>query len=551
MHRVVRSPSWCRVRSLRRRPPLRTASRSTARDKVGATPGSDAGRSKRARSGVSQDGVAAVKIARGTSRSGKSVRSKGAAEAVAPQPADVVQTVVIRPSGRVISRRTDVRRAPIRHLPHHPVVPFTPPAWMLEECQVAPARAGEQSEILQLLAGLPTPPTRAEFHAAVDHPDHDSANRLVARLGGRIVGHAEVVPREIMIGSVAIHGAVIDRVAVLPECRGAGHGQRLVRAGEERMRQCGAVVALSRTRIAPSFHELGWSVLGRDCATPGRPTEILARLLEGQRREGTAVTMRQWRHVELPAILRIYAQNSRRFVGPIARDENYGRWLVSRGAFDSILVALVGQDRYELHESSARIVGYCIQSGNRVLEIVADPEFAGLEREILARVCAEAIENDRQEIVYESSACDPLHAAVAGGDGAVAQGDRMIVGRVYQPQRLLEALAPSVAARVAEAGIRETVELGLDAPSFRGSIIVAEAKGSVPREGTVHPGRIGRSYLRLSDDELARLLLGQCDPIEAVAAGRMEPSTQMAQKLAGQLFPRQPLWCPMWDDLPA
>jgi hypothetical protein len=31
----------------------------------------------------------------------------------------------------------------------------------------------------------------------------------------------------------------------------------------------------------------------------------------------------------------------------------------------------------------------------------------------------------------------------------------------------------------------------------------------------------------------------------------MEPSTQMAQKLAGQLFPRTPLWCPMWDDLPA
>jgi hypothetical protein len=25
----------------------------------------------------------------------------------------------------------------------------------------------------------------------------------------------------------------------------------------------------------------------------------------------------------------------------------------------------------------------------------------------------------------------------------------------------------------------------------------------------------------------------------------------MAQKLAGQLFPRTPLWCPIWDDLPA
>lgn len=550
MHRVNRSPSWCRVRSVRRRPPLQTASRSTARDKVKTTAVRETTRAKQVRSGASPDAVAAVKLARGNSRKPKSAQ-KARAKVTTARAVDLVQTVEIRPSGRVISRRNEVRRPPIHHLPHHPVVPYSPPAWMLEECQVAPARAGEQSEILQLLSGLPTPPTRAEFHAAVDHPDHDSANRLVARLGGRIVGHAEVAPREIMIGPVSIRGAVMDRVAVLPECRGAGHGQRLVKAGEERMRQCGAVVGISRTRIAPSFHELGWSVLGRDCATPGRPAEILAGLLEGPSRGGTAVTMRQWRHVELPAILRIYARNSQRFVGPIARDENYGRWLVSRGAFDSILVAIVGQDRYELHESNARIVGYCIQAGNRVLEIMADPEFVGLEREILARVCAEAIENDRQEIVYESSACDPLHAAVAGGDGAVTKGDRMIVGRVYQPQVLLEALAPSVAARVAEVGIRETVELGLDSPCFRGSIIVTEAKGSEPRQGTVHPGRIGRSYLRLSDDELARLLLGQCDPIEAVAAGRMEPSTQMAQKLAGQLFPRQPLWCPMWDDLPA
>ena len=415
---------------------------------------------------------------------------------------------------------------------------------------MSPARAGDQSEILQLLSGLPSPPSRAEFHAAVDHPEHDSANRLVARLAGRIVGHVEIVPRDLLIGSVAVRGAVIDRVAVLPECRGAGHGQRLVRAAEDRMRQMGAVAAFSRTRIAPSFHELGWSVLGRDPATPGRPTDIIARLLEGQSRIGESVTMRQWRHVELPAILRIYKQNASRFVGPLDRSENYCRWLVSRGAFDSIIVALVGQDRYELHESSARIVGYAIQSGTRVLEIMADPEFAGVEREILARVCAEAIENDRQEITYESSVGDPLHEAVAGGASLVQGGDRMIVAKVFQPLDLLMALAPQVAARVMEADIRETVELGLDAPSFRGSIIVAEGKGS-DCQATVHPGRVGRSYLKLADSELARLLLGQCDPVEAVAAGRMEPSTQMAQKLAGQLFPRQPLWCPMWDDLPA
>jgi len=481
---------------------------------------------------------------------------KKAKKARKPAAVKTVHTIEIRPAGTVVSRRPLAKRAAIRHLPEHPILPLKPPSWMLEECHVAPARAGDQSEILQLLSGLPTAPSKAEFHAAVDHPDHDSANRLVARLAGRIVGHVEVMPRSVLVDGVPMQAAAIDRVAVLPECRGAGHGQRLVRAAEDRMRQIGAWIGFSRTRIAPSFHELGWAVLGRDSATPGRPTEILARLLEGPQRAGETVTMRQWRHVELPAILRIYKQNASRFIGPIDRSEAYSRWLISRSSFDSIIVALMGQDRYDLHETTARIVGYAIQSGNRVLELMADPEFPGLEREILARVCAEAIENDRQEIVYESCASDPLHAAVAGGDtgmsaaGPCNAGDRMIVAKLYRPLEVLQALAPAVAKRVAEAGIRETVELGLDSPNFRGSIIVAEPKGGEAK-ATVHAGRVGRSYLRLSADELARLLLGQCDPHEAVAAGRMEPSTQVAQKLAAQLFPRTPLWCPMWDDLPA
>lgn len=504
------------------RSPQRSAGRAAAR----ATSGHSAGQLVRAVKGA---------------KKAKAVRSKA------------VATVDIRPAGTVVSRRTQTKRPAIHHLPEHPILPLKPPSWMLEECRVAPARAGDQSEILQLLSGLPAAPSKAEFHAAVDHPDHDAANRLVARLAGRIVGHVEVMPRTVLLDGVPLSAATIDRVAVLPECRGAGHGQRLVQAAEDRMQQIGAWVGFSRTKIAPSFHELGWSVLGRDCATPGRPTEILARLLEGPQRAGETVTMRQWRHVELPAILRIYKQNASRFVGPVDRNEAYSRWLISRAAFDSIIVALVGQDRYDLHETTARIVGYAIQSGNRVLELMADPEFPGLEREILARVCAEAVENDRQEILYEAGASDPLHAAVTGGEpGAtpVQGGDRMIVAKLFRPQETLEALLPLVAQRVVDAGLRETVELGLEAPNFRGSIIVTEPRAGEAK-ATVQSGRVGRSYLRLSADELARLVLGQCDPQEAVAAGRMEPSTQVALKLAAQLFPRLPLWCPMWDDLPA
>ena len=481
-------------------------------------------------------------------RSATALRKKSSGGSRAKKSAGkAVHTVEVRPAGTVVMKRPLVKpkREAVFHVPHQEAKPWKPPAWMLEQCHVAPARAGDQNEILQLLSGLPQPPSKAEFHAAVDHPDHDSANRLVARLAGRIVGHVEVMPRSMLVGETAISAAVIDRLAVLPECRGAGHGQQLVRAAEDRMREIGACVAFSRTRIAPSFHELGWSVLGRDCATPGRPTDILARLLEGPQRSGETVTMRQWRHVELPAILRIYKQNASRFVGPQDRSENYSRWLVSRAAFDSIIVALIGQDRYDLHETTARIVGYAIQSGNRVLELLADPEFPGLDRDILARVCAEAIENDRQEIVYEASAADPLHQAVVLGGMGVQPGDRMIVAKVFKPLELLTTVAPNAAARVAAAGIRETVELGLESADFRGSIVIADGKA------TVQAGRVGRSYLRIAEDELARLLLNQCDPVEAAAAGRMEASTQMALKLAGQLFPRMPLWCPMWDDLPA
>ena len=72
--------------------------------------------------------------------------------------------------------------------------------------------------------------------------------------------HIEISPRTIMIGATPVKAAALDRVAILPECRGAGHGQRLVQAAEQSARA--GFAAFSRTRIAQSFHDLGWSVLG-------------------------------------------------------------------------------------------------------------------------------------------------------------------------------------------------------------------------------------------------------------------------------------------------
>ena len=152
--------------------------------------------------------------------------------------------------------------------------------------------------------------------------------------------------------------------------------------------------------------------------------------------------------------------------------------------------ALQGNDRYDLHETTAKIVGYCIQTGGRVLEVMADPEYRGLEREILARVCAEAIENDRQELIYESSPTDPLHEAVRGPacddqsaaiTSRIAPQDRMIVARIFDPRGLLTAMAPTLANRVVQAGIRDTVER-LCSDTFRGSVTIPTSKDDEPRE---------------------------------------------------------------------
>ena len=140
----------------------RRSSRPAARERAGAATARQAKKSRLKIRAASQTEArpaarkaaakpaAAVKIAEGTDREPQAA----AADQRSKRPVAVVETVEIRPSGTVVSRRPIAKRPAIHHVPHHPVLPLKPPAWMLEECHVAPARAGDQSEILQLLAGL-------------------------------------------------------------------------------------------------------------------------------------------------------------------------------------------------------------------------------------------------------------------------------------------------------------------------------------------------------------------------------------------------------------
>ncbi|MCK4685616.1 MAG: hypothetical protein KAT44_11700, partial [Pirellulales bacterium] len=71
--------------------------------------------------------------------------------------ASAVHTVEVRPAGTIVEHQPPVKpkREAVFHVPHQLATVSKPPAWMLEQCHVSPARAGDQSEIIQLLSGLP------------------------------------------------------------------------------------------------------------------------------------------------------------------------------------------------------------------------------------------------------------------------------------------------------------------------------------------------------------------------------------------------------------
>ena len=140
MRRAGRTPRSPRVRTFPSPAPARASSRPDAaprrpkakpRLKIGAATASALPAVVRTARPAAKK---AIRLAQGTVK---------AAPAAGPQTA-VVHAVDIRPAGTVVSRRNLTKRPAILHLPHQQAPVFTPPAWMLEECLVAPARVGDQ-----------------------------------------------------------------------------------------------------------------------------------------------------------------------------------------------------------------------------------------------------------------------------------------------------------------------------------------------------------------------------------------------------------------------
>lgn len=414
------------------------------------------------------------------------------------------------------------------------------------------ATRGDHSAIYCFLTGVLGPPhSRAEFKAALEDPFYEPCDRLLLRRNGQIYGHVHLTHRVVQFGSVPIPVAGLDRLAIDPQRRGRGLGMHLLQAAEQRMLQDGAVLGLLRTSIPHFFRRTGWALCGRPSYRAAGARALLAQLLdygihqERQRR----FQIRPWRRWEEAGLMRIYDENRAGSFGFSERSRAYWQWLLRRHAYDQLYVALQGSNLWNPEVTDQAMVGYAAIQGDKIVELMT---VRGRERaaaRLLARVCGDAIEHDRQNVVLHAPPGSRLFRFFDQARGSRPEGPAergaVSMARLLDPRAFLRLLCGPLQHRAEQAGLPRPMMLGL-------LVEGRKYKLEITRQGiAVSTNHVSRNYLRLNVCDFTRLLLGQLDYEQALAEGRLEASTAFARDSGAVLFPHLPLWRPPWDDLPA
>lgn len=415
-------------------------------------------------------------------------------------------------------------------------------AWLMS------AVAGDHPAIQQVLSAVFQGTSRDTFHSSLDDPFYEPRDRLLIKKGYRILSHVHITQRVMHFGDLQFPVCGLQELATLPEARGRGYAGQLLKAADEAMRSEGAVLGLLSTRVPHFFRPSGWAVCGRHSHARARTRDLLAQLsVQGVPPVEGGLSIRPWRQVELPALERLYLQNTCQATGPYQRTEAYWRWLISRKAFDQIYVAIDGPDKFDLDSAVPSIVGYVIMKEDRILELMARPGYPQAGAQLLARACGEAIERDLHAVGLHAPPNDPLFDIFrhAGGEfyhHEAHQGQVFMV-KLLDPPGFLRMLGGELHRRAELAKLSRPCELGLLIDGHKYRLVISRRSVKFAKQ------KIGRSYLSCNLAEFTRLLLGHLDLDEAIEHGRLEASTRLAVETARILFPRLPLWRPPLDEL--
>jgi predicted N-acetyltransferase YhbS len=391
-----------------------------------------------------------------------------------------------------VARRSSSRKlaSPLRPL-------LLPPVPAPAALRLAQAKTGDHQAIHRLLVSVFHGPSPAEFHAQLDEPGYEAADRLVVRDGDQIAAHLRLARQTIQLETLTLPVARFMDLATAPEYRSRGLATALLAAGERAAREKGVLVGVTRTRVPTLFARQGWSVCGRHSFSTAAPRQVLAELgaTSGgaiEERSDAAgllfkprqepITVRPLRRIELPAIVRLYQKNLVGRCGWPLRSEEYWDWLLARGACDRIFVAAIGPEQSDLAKLLESIVGYAFGRQGRLVEVVAEPNRPEVARHLAARVCADASEQGGWLVRCDAPPDHPLHALLRGAGGRMVSQQQLdgelFMAKILDPLSLLRQTAPVLVERVKAANLAQPTRLGLELRSGKGRAQAGWSSGS-------------------------------------------------------------------------
>src|SRR5579883_3060732 len=121
----------------------------------------------------------------------------------------------------------------------------------------------DHEAVFQTLLHVFHGPDREAFLGALSDPAYRPDQRLLAKVDGRVVSHVHLTEREVRYGAAKLPLNGVMWVGTLPEYRGLGLAQNLVRLADDRAKEIGVAVQALTTGMPQFYRPLGWGVCGR------------------------------------------------------------------------------------------------------------------------------------------------------------------------------------------------------------------------------------------------------------------------------------------------
>ncbi|WP_406699771.1 GNAT family N-acetyltransferase [Singulisphaera sp. Ch08] len=373
-------------------------------------------------------------------------------------------------------------------------------------------------------------PDREAYLGALSDPTYRPEQRLLVKVDNRLVSHIHLTERRIRYGAVELPLNGVMWVGTLPEYRGMGFAQNLMRLADDRARETGAVVQALTTGMPQFYRPLGWGVCGRQTfgQTLSRNLpQVSDGLIEG--RSGFW-NVRPWRQVELNDLMALYELQYADTTGAVIRSEDYWRWIIGRKYAHVIWVACQGET----------VRGYAFVKDHKILEIASHPAHPQALKALLGRVRAEALERAYPEVIVHAPVDHPVLEAFRAASGKVIDQEEYegtcSMYHIPSIDHFLELILPELARRAEQAGATGPLELGMTVGDRRWLVHIEGKKSRV------EPDKLSRRHLTLSPSTLVRLLMGHSGIDGAATEEGFESSTGTALDAARVLFPVRPIW---------